>query len=93
MNIPGETEPSKTIENIHYSELSFVVKFSKFTQFKIQKLAKQFCKESTIIKIVFNTSKLTSFFSTKDKVLYRLNSNVLYKIFCTYWNTHCFGET
>ena len=65
MNIPGETEPSETIENIQYSKLSFIDKFSKFTQFKIQKLAKQFCKESTIIKIVFNTLSLTSFFQLK----------------------------
>ena len=65
MNIPGETEPSKTIENIQYSKLSFIDTFSKFTQFKIQKLAKQFCKESTIIKIVFNTLSLTSFFQLK----------------------------
>ena len=65
MNIPGETEPSETIENIQYSKLSFIDKFSKFTQFKIQKLAKQFCKESTIIKIVFNTFNLTSFFQLK----------------------------
>ena len=65
MNIPGETEPSETIENIQYSRLSFIDKFSKFTQFKIQKLAKQFCKESTIIKIVFNTFNLTSFFQLK----------------------------
>ena len=56
MSKNSETEPSKTKENIRYFKLSFIGKFSKFTEDKLQKLTKQFCKEGTHIKIVFNTN-------------------------------------
>ena len=36
MNMPSETEPSKTKENIQYFKLPFIEKFSKFTKNKLQ---------------------------------------------------------
>ena len=54
MNKPGETEPSKTKVNPWYFKLPFIEKLSKFTEHKLQKLTKQFCKEGTNIKIVFS---------------------------------------
>ena len=50
--------------------MPFLKTFSKFTEYKLQKLTKQNCKESTNIKIVFSTFK--SLFSIKDKVSYDL---------------------
>ena len=76
INKPSETDPIKTNENIRYFKLPFIGKFSKFTENKLQKLTKQFCKEGTNIKIVFSTFKLASLFSTKDKFLYGLKSHV-----------------
>ena len=93
MNKPSETEPSKTKENIRYFKLPFIGKFSKFTENKLQKLTKQFCKEGTNIKIVFSTFKLASLFSTKDKVPYGLKSYVIYKFLCTGCNASYVGET
>ena len=57
--------------------MPFIGKFSKVTENKLQKLAKQFCKEDANIKIVFSTFKLASLFSTKDKVPYGLKSYVV----------------
>ena len=65
INKPIETEPSKAKESIWYFKLPFIGKFSKFTE---SELTKQFCKEGTTIKIVRSTFKLSSLFSTKDKV-------------------------
>ena len=65
MNKPSETEASKAKENIRYFKLLFIGKFSKFTENKLQKLTKEFCKEGTNIRIVFSTFKLASLFSTK----------------------------
>ena len=59
MNMLSEAEPRKTEENTRYFKLSFIRKFSKFTENKLHKL--------TNIKIVFRIFKLTSLFSTKDK--------------------------
>ena len=79
INKPSETDPVKANDNIRYFKLPFIGKFSKFTENKLQKLTKQFCKEGTNIKIVFSTFKLASLFSTKDKVPYGLKSYVVYK--------------
>ena len=56
-------------------------------------MTKQFCKEGTNIKIGFNTFKLKSLFSTKDKVPYALKSYVVYKFLCTGCNGSYVGET
>ena len=93
VNKPSEIEPSKTKENIWYFKLPFKGKFSKFTENKLQNLSKQFCKEVTIIKIIFSTFKLASLFSTKDKVPYGLKSYVIYKFLCAGCNASFVGET
>ena len=93
MNKPSETEPSKTKETIWYFKLSFIGKCSKFTENKLQKLTKQFCKEGTNIKIVFSTFELASLFSTKDKVPYGLKTYVIYKFLCAGCNASYVGET
>ena len=93
MKKPNETEPSKTKENIRYFKLPFVEKFSKFTENKLQKLAKQFCKEVTNINIVFSAFKLASLFSSKAKVLHGLKSYVIYKFLCADCNASYVGLT
>ena len=54
INMPNETKPSNTKENIRYFELPSIVIFSKFTKNKLWKL----------------TFKLGSPFSTKNKFPY-----------------------
>ena len=87
------TEPSKTKKNIQYFKFHFIEKFYKFSENKLQKLTKQFCKEVTNINIVFRTFKLASLFSTKDKVSYGLKSYVVYKFLCAGCNDSCLGKT
>ena len=79
--------PPKLIDKSVYRYLS------KFTENKLEKLTKQFCKEGTNIKIVFSTFKLASLFSTKDKVPYGLKSYVVYKFLCAGCNASYVGET
>ena len=93
MKKPNETEPSKTKENIRYFKLPFVEKFSKFTENKLQKLAKQFCKEVTNINIVFSAFKLACLFSTKAKLPHGLKSYVIYKFLSAGCNVSYVGET
>ena len=73
--------------------MPFIGKFSKFTENKLQKLTKQFCKEVTNIKIVYSTFKLPSLFSTKDKDLYGLKSYVVYKFLSAGCNASYVGKT
>ena len=65
--MPSDTEPSKTKENIQQFKLRFIGKLSKFTENNLQKLTKQFCKDSTNIKVVFRTFKLASLFQQKKR--------------------------
>ena len=48
MNKPSETDPNKTKENVRYFKLPLIGKLSKFTENKLQKLTKKFCKEGPI---------------------------------------------
>ena len=79
VNMPSETEPSKTKENIRYFKLLFIKKFSNFTKIELERLTNQFRKEDANIKIIFSTFKVASLFWTKDKVPYGLKSYVIYK--------------
>ena len=76
--MPSETERSKTKENIRYFKLPFIGNFSKFTENKLQKLTKKFCKEGTDIKTVFNTFKLASLFQLK--IRFHMASKPMYFI-------------
>ena len=63
--------------------------FSKFAENKLQNLTKKFSKE---FRIVFNTFKLASLFSTKDKVPHGLKSYEIYKFLCTDCNASYVDE-
>ena len=93
MNRISKIEPGKTKENIQYYKLHNLRKVSKFTENKLQKLNKQFCKEGTNIKIVFNTFKFSSLFPTKDKAPHGLMSYVIYKFLRAGCNASYVGET
>ena len=62
VNMPSETEPSKTKENIRYFKLLFIKKFSNFTKIELERLTNQFRKEDANIKIIFSTFKVASLF-------------------------------
>ena len=61
--MPKEREPSKTKGNIWCFKLTFIGKSFKFAENKLQKFAKQFCKEGTNFKSLFSIFKLGSFFN------------------------------
>ena len=66
---------------------------SKFTENKLWKLNKQFCKEETNIRIVFSIFKLAFLFPAKDKVPYGLKSYAIYKFLGAGCNYSYVGET
>ena len=69
--------------------MPFIGKFSKFTENKLQKLTKQFCKELPISKL-FSAHLNWRLIPTKDKVPYGL---IVYKYLCAGCNTSYVGET
>ena len=53
MDTPSKTELSKAKESIRYFKLPFIGKCCKLIENELQKLTRQYCKEGTNIKNVF----------------------------------------
>ena len=87
-----ETDKNENSDNISYQKLPFIGTYSKFVQNRIKLLCNQFCK-NTNIKLVFTSQKISSFFSTKDKMPSDLRSNVVYKFTCACCNARYVGQT
>ena len=83
----------KEEQKLRYFKLPYIGKFSDYTQKKINKLIKQFCKDNIKIKLVFDSFKISSMFSTKDKIPHSLKSFVVYKFVCARCNACYVGET
>jgi len=93
LNKVDQEHKNDNADNISYLKLPFIGTHSKFVQNKIKFLCKQFCKKSTNIKLVFTSKKISSYFSTKDKMPSDLNSNVVYKFICACCKQSYVGET
>ena len=79
-------------QDVHYFKLPFLGKQSDNLNKKISSLCKKYCK-SVPIRIVFVSTKIRSFFSSKDSIPKSLMSNVVYKFQCARCNSCYIGET
>ena len=80
-------------KEIRYIKLPYIGEFSKIAKCKIQKLIDRFCKANIKINLVFDTSKIGSYFSTKDTVPNCFKSSVIYKFCCQECNSCYVGRT
>ena len=87
-----EDDKIKENKNIFYLKLPFIGTYSKFVQNKIKHLSNSFCKNMEV-NIVFTSKKISSFFSTKDKLPRALRSCVIYKFTCACCQARYVGET
>ena len=83
---------SKEDENITYMKLPYIGTYSKKVQDKILALCSNLCKK-TNIKVVFTSQKISSFFSTKDKMPSELRARVVYKFTCASCKACYVGQT
>ena len=79
-------------KNISYIKLPYIGKFSKFTQQKVNHLCQKFCK-NTNFRVVFSSTKISSFLSIKDKIPDALKSFVVYRFSCSNCQVSYVGET
>jgi len=79
-------------ENTFYVKLPFIGEYSKVVQNKVARLCSNLCKE-TNIKLVFTSKKVSSIFSTKDKIPSCLRANVIYHFQCASCNASYVGKT
>ena len=91
-NQQNNEETAENRKNVSYQKLPFIGTYSKFVQNKIKEICSNFCK-NTDVKIVFTSNKVSSFFSTKDKVPNALLSHVVYFFKCAGCNASYVGQT
>ena len=70
-------------ENVQYFKLPFIGTFSKIAESKIKTIVNKYCKPGTVVKLAFTSTKISSYFSPKDKMLSNLVSNVVYRFSCS----------
>ena len=75
------------------SELPCIGQISVNFQKKLEDTVRRYCKDGIKLRIVFTTTKLSSFFSTKDSVTEVMKSGVVYKFCCASCNACYIGET
>ena len=85
-------DKSNETKNKTYMKLPYIGKFSKFAQKKLNHLCETFCKD-TNINLVFSSAKVSSYFSSKDKMPDALKSYVVYYFVCASCNAGYVGET
>ena len=76
-----------------YFKLPYIGQIATYTANKLNEITQQFCKKGFSIKIAFTPTKLSSYFSLKDKRLDELKSYVVYKCLCTGCNASYLGHT
>ena len=92
VRLPKDDEKGEKDKNVSYFKLPYIGGYSKIVQNKINALCSRLCKDSNI-KLVFTSRKVSSFFSTKDKIPSALRSCVVYKFTCAFCNESYVGET
>ena len=85
-------QPRKSDENVTYMKLPYIGEYSRKVQQKIVNLCSDLTKK-TNIKVVFSSNKISSFFSTKDKMPSELRARVVYKFTCAGCTACYVGET
>ena len=87
-----ENNKNDNDNNIFYLKLPFIGTYSNFVKKNLIHISTRFCKNVNI-KLVFTSKKVSSFFSTKDKIPSALRSCVVYKFTCACCNARYVGET
>ena len=76
-----------------FYKLPYLGDFSNYVDRKVLKLIRKYCKDGTKIRLIFTPFKIGSLFSLKDRPLFSLKSNVIYKFTCASCTAIYVGET
>ena len=72
----------KSDDKCRYFKLPFIGHFSSYTDKRLKGIIQKYCKPGTVINVAFTSSKISSYFSPKDKKLKYLQSHVVYLFNC-----------
>ena len=85
-------EPDESDVETRFFKLPFTGNSSDIVANKIRKVVNKFCKKVNV-RLIFNVSKTSSFFSVKDRTPNHLLSHVVYLFKCAGCNATYIGET
>ena len=89
-----EESNDEPVSNVRYYKLPYIGQISILNlQKKLEDTVRRYCKDGIKLRIVFTTTKLSSFLSTKDLVTEVMKSDVVYKFCCAGGNAFYIGET
>ena len=77
----------------HYFVLPYIGDYSTYTKKRIMKIYKKFCKLDKRVRLIFSTSKIKNYFSTKDTLPKCFKSHVVYQYKCARCNSCYVGRT
>ena len=83
----------KDKSDVHYFKLPYIGNLSHHIKIKLSKLCKEFCKENSNIKLVFNSFKIKNYFSYKDPIPNDLKSFLVCKFTCASCSSSYIGKT
>ena len=86
----NEEEQNK---EIRYFVLPYIGDYSAYTKKCLTKIYKKFCKTDKSVRLLFSTSKIKNYFSTKDSLPECFKSHVVYKFKCARCNSSYVGRT
>ena len=88
----GSKVEEQSIES-KYFVLPYIGDYSTYTKNRIIKLHKKFCKLDQSIRLIFSTTKIKNYFSTKDALPKCFKSHVVYQFNCVGCNSCYVGRT
>ena len=77
----------------HYFKLPYVGDYSNYTKKRLNNMYKTFCNSDKSIRLIFNTTKIRDYFSTKDMIPNSFKSSVVYQYNCARCNSCYVGRT
>ena len=78
---------------VRYFKLPYLGKESNDSKCKIERIIRRFCKDNINVRLIFDTCKISSYFSTKDALPKCFVSNIIYKFICQECNSCYVGRT
>jgi hypothetical protein len=90
---PSPSTPVVNESTTRYYKLPYVGKFSAQVKAKIKNLIQKYCKPATDVRLIFTSSKISSYFSLKDAISMHMTPYVVYKFICANCNVCYIGET
>ena len=79
--------------DIRYIKLPYIKELSNTATIKIKKMLQKYCTTNIDVRLIFNTYKISSYFSTKDIMPSCFKSNVIYYFECAGCNSCYVGRT